>query len=478
MIAHATLQKLKSLVGAENFLDAEADKVLYAYDATPMLRQKPDAVLIPRSPEIISEILKFANSERFAVVPRGSGSGLSGGSVPVENSVVLLFPPMNRIINVDEVNMTATVEPGVLTATLQQEALRRGLFYPPDPGSASISTLGGNVAENAGGLRGLKYGVTKNYVLSLDVILPSGEPVTLGNRALKDVQGLNLKDIFVGSEGTLGIFTSITLRLLAKPDASAVMLFHFENLSRTGAFVTEVLSKGITPAMFEFLDRTTITAVERYAKLGLPSDIQALVLIELDGRKSTVDEESEIIFALAKKSGCTFAKTAATDAEALTLKHARKSAFSALARLRPTTILEDVGVPRSELPAMLEQIATFAAAENLPLGNFGHLGDGNLHPTCLISERDADEVHRSERLFEKIFSEAIRRGGTITGEHGTGLAKKKFLEASAGNRQVELMREFKRTLDPNMILNPSKMFDAKTLFKSKCERNLNPVSLR
>lgn len=477
MISRAVIEKLRTLVGTGNCLTSETDRALYAYDATPMLRQKPDAVLIPKSVEVIQHILALANETPFAVVPRGSGSGLSGGSVPVDNSVVLLFPPMNRILEIDEQNLTATVEPGVLTAVLQAEAEKRGLFYPPDPGSASISTLGGNVAENAGGLRGLKYGVTKNYVLALDVVLPTGEFVRLGNRALKDVQGLNLKDLFIGSEGTLGIFTGITVRLLPKPQSSKVFVLHFEQLSKIGEFVGELIAARITPAMLEFLDRTTVAAVEAYAKLGLPQHLAALVLLELDGNRLVVEEEAETVLQVAKKTGCTFIQAAASDAEAAQLKQARKAAFSALARLRPTTILEDVGVPRSELPVMLETIETLALQYSLPLGNFGHLGDGNLHPTCLISERDRDEVRRSEQVFEKIFEAAVKLGGTITGEHGTGLAKKQYLEMSAGETQVRLMREFKRTIDPNNVLNPTKMFDLGTVLRSKCERRIAHPSL-
>ncbi len=470
MISAAALQELRAIVGRDNFLDSDADKLLYSYDATPMLRQQPDAVLIPRSAEMVSKIMRLANEARFAVVPRGSGSGLSGGSVPVKDSIVLLFPPMKTILDIDEENFTATVEPGVITATLQKEVEARGLFYPPDPGSATISTIGGNVAENAGGLRGLKYGVTKNYVLALDVVLPSGDLVSIGTRSIKDVQGLNLKDVFIGSEGALGIFTKITLRLLPKPDASKVMLIYVESLSMVGALVSEIARARIVPAMFEFLDQTTIQAVEGYAHIGLPTTIDALLLIELDGHPAVVEDDAAKVFEIAKKLGASFIKAAESDAEAARLKQARKSAFSALARLKPTTILEDASVPRSALPEMLEIVQREAKRQNLLVGNFGHLGDGNLHPTCLISERDKTDVHRSELFFEKVFETAVKLGGTITGEHGTGLAKKRFLEMAAGNAQVELMRQFKATLDPNNVLNPTKMFDAATFFKSKCER--------
>ncbi|MFN3386063.1 MAG: FAD-binding oxidoreductase [Candidatus Thermochlorobacter sp.] len=472
MIAKSVLKTLRELVGSENYSDSELDKLLYSYDATPMLRQKPDAVVIPRSAEIISKIMMLANEAGFAVVPRGSGSGLSGGSVPVENSIVLLFPPMNRILEINEEDFTATVETGVITATLQKAVEAKGLFYPPDPGSATISTIGGNIAENAGGLRGLKYGVTKNYVLTLEVVLPSGDIVTLGTRSLKDVQGLNLKDVFIGSEGTLGIFTKATLRLLPKPEASKVILVYLESLAKVGEFVIEVARARVVPAMFEFLDQTTIQAVEGYAKIGLPTHIAALVLIELDGHKAVVEEDAATVFRIAQNLGASFVKAAESAEEAMKLKLARKSAFSALARLKPTTILEDASVPRSALPQMLELTQRFSQVHQVLVGNFGHLGDGNLHPTCLISERDKDEVHRSELFFEKVFNAAIDFGGTITGEHGTGLAKKKFLERAAGETQVEVMRRFKAALDPNNVLNPNKIFDSRVFLKTKCERRI------
>jgi glycolate oxidase len=476
MIARSVLNKLREIVGCEHYLDSESDKLLYSYDGTPMLRQKPDAILIPRSADAISQILLLANDAEFAVVPRGSGSGLSGGSVPVENSVVLLFPPMNQILSIDPVNLTARVEAGVLTARLQNEVEKRGLFYPPDPGSANISTIGGNVAENAGGLRGLKYGVTKNYVLALDVVLPSGEQVKLGSESIKDVQGLNLRDIFIGSEGALGIFTTITLRLLPKPASSKVMMVQFGNLATVGEFVAETMLARLTPAMMEFLDSTTIRAVEEYARLHLPLDLAALLLLEFDGNQSVVADEVQTAQAIAQKLGARLIRIAETDDEALRLKLARKSAFSALARIKPTTILEDASVPRSKLPEMLINIEAFAKSENVLVGNFGHLGDGNLHPTCLVDERDREAVHRSERFFEKTFDLAVQYGGVITGEHGTGLAKKKFLEQAAGATQVELMRKFKEVIDPNHVLNPSKMFDAGKLFRSKCERKLTRPS--
>lgn len=465
MIARLTLEKLRNVVGRENYLDSQEDRIMYSYDGTPLQSRLPDAILIPRSVDVISQILKLANKEQFAIVPRGSGSGLSGGSVPVENSVVLLMNHWNQILEIDEQNLTAWVQPGVITATVHQEVEARGLFYPPDPGSSTICTIGGNVAENAGGLRGLKYGVTKNYILGMEVVLPSGDVIVAGGKSVKDVAGYNLKDFLVGSEGTLGVFTRILLRLIPKPEASKTMLAYYDRLSDAAETVSDIIASKITPAALEFLDNTTIRCVEEYAHLGLPTSIQSLLLIEVDGRPAVVAEDAQKIIELCKQHRALDVKVAADAAEAVKLRSARRAAFAALARVRPTTILEDATVPRSDVAPMLERIQSITKKYNLTFGNFGHAGDGNLHPTCLTDERDADEIHRAEKAFEEIFTEAIRFGGTITGEHGTGLSKKKFLEKVAGAPAIEMMRRIKEAIDPNAVLNPGKIFS----IKPRCE---------
>ncbi len=458
MISSLALTRLKSIVGNDNYFDSEEHRLVYSYDATPLLRKLPDAILIPRTVEHVSEILKVANEEGFAVVPRGSGSGLSGGSVPVDNSVVLLMTHWNRILEIDRANLTAWVEPGVVTGTLHSTVEAMGLFYPPDPGSSTICTIGGNVAENAGGLRGLKYGVTKSYVMGMEVVLPTGERFTTGGKSVKDVAGYNLKDFLVGSEGTLGIFTKILLKLLPRPDASTIMLVFYDRISQAGDTVSDIIESKITPAALEFLDRTTIKCVEEYAKLGLPTSVDALLMIELDGRPSSVQEDTERVRQICARHGAVKIQEAMAGAESARLRSARKVAFSALARVRPTTILEDATVPRSEVARMLEEINRVGSKYGLLFGNFGHAGDGNLHPTCLTDERDTAEIGRTKKAFDEIFEGAVRLGGTITGEHGTGLAKKQFFEKIAGPVQLGMMRAIKGVIDPNSILNPGKIF--------------------
>ncbi len=468
MIASTLLQKISQIVGSSNYFDSQEDKITYSYDGTPLLGKLPEAVVIPHTKEQIADILKLANQEHFAVVPRGSGSGLSGGSIPVEDSIVLVMSHWNRILEIDTHNLTITVEPGVITADIHKAAERENLFYPPDPGSMTICTIGGNIAENAGGLRGLKYGVTKNYVLGLETVLPNGEIIFSGGKSVKDVAGYNLKDFFVGSEGTLGVFTKILLRLIPKPASSKTMLAYFESRNDAAEAVSAIIAAHIIPATIEYLDRTTIKCVEDYAHLGIPTSLEALLLIEVDGHSAAVADDAALIADLCKRHNCIELKTARDEAEAYKLKTARRAAFSALARVKPTTILEDVTVPRSEVRVMLERIDSIARKHDVLFGTFGHAGDGNLHPTCLTDERNPDEIRRAEAAFDEIFNESIKMGGTISGEHGTGLAKKKFLPALAGIPAVEMMRSIKSVIDPNGVLNPGKIFS----LRPRCEGNL------
>ena len=458
-------EKIKSIVGNNNFFDSEEDKRVYSFDATPVFEQKPEAVVFPDDEEQISKIVKLANEEKFNIVPRGAGTGLSGGAVPVQNCLLIVMTRWNNILEIDTKNLTATVQPGVVTGYLQKKVEEQNLFYPPDPGSMNVCTIGGNVANNAGGLRGLKYGVTKNYVMGTEMILPNGELLKTGGKNFKDVAGYNLKDFIIGSEGTLGIITRIILKLIPIPAKSVTMLAYFNKLSDSAKSVSEIISSNIVPSMMEFLDNTTINCVEDYTNVGLQRNSEAILLIEVDGRGSIVEEDAETIINILKRNNASFVKKASGIDESNSLKTARRSAFSALARKRPTTILEDATVPRSELPVMIEKITEAAKKYDLIFGNFGHAGDGNLHPTCLTDERDKAEINKAHSAFDFIFNEAIKLGGTITGEHGTGLAKKKFLEKVAGIPGIDMMKQIKSVIDPNNILNPGKVFD----ISPKCE---------
>jgi len=458
-------EKIKSIVSPGNYFDSHEDKLCYSFDATPIFQQLPEAIIFPENDKQISQIVKLTNKEKFNIVPRGAGTGLSGGAIPVENSIVVVMTKWNKILEIDTQNLTATVQPGVVTGILQKEVERYGLFYPPDPGSLNVCTIGGNVANNAGGLRGLKYGVTKNYILGTEMILPNGELLKTGGKNMKDVAGYNLRDFIVGSEGTLGIITNILLKLIPKSTISITLLSYFDKMTDSAKAVSDIIAAHIVPCMMEFMDNTTINCVEDYTHIGLPVNSRAMLLIEVDGRGTEVNEDAEIISNIFKKNNASLVKIAASEEEALKLKTARRSAFSALARRRPTTILEDATVPRSELPIMIEKVTEASRKFDVMFGNFGHAGDGNLHPTCLTDEKDNDEITRAHKAFDFIFNEAIKLGGTITGEHGTGLAKKHFLELAVGIPAVEMMKKIKSAIDPNNIINPGKIFS----ISPKCE---------
>jgi glycolate oxidase len=468
-------EKVKKIVGANNYLDSHEDRLCYSYDGTPIFQQLPEAVVFPENEEHVSEIVKLANQDKFNIVPRGAGTGLSGGSIPAENSVVIVLTRWNKILEVDTKNLTATVQPGVITAMLQKEVEKIGLFYPPDPGSMNVSTIGGNVANNAGGLRGLKYGVTKNYVLGSEMILPNGDLLKTGGKNMKDVAGYNLRDFIVGSEGTLGIITKVLLKLVPLPASSITLLAYFDKLADSASSVSDIIAAHITPSMMEFLDNTTINCIEDYTRIGLPRNSEAILLIEVDGRGSIVQEDAETVKNILKKNRASVVRVAETSEEALKLKTARRSAFSALARRKPTTILEDATVPRSELPIMIEKVAEAARKFDLMFGNFGHAGDGNLHPTCLTDERDTQEITKAHKAFDFIFNEAIKLGGTITGEHGTGLSKKQFLELVAGAPGVDMMMKIKSAIDENNIMNPGKIFSISPRCEGMMPRNRETI---
>jgi len=436
----STLDKLRSVVGSENLLTEKEDLIPYAFDGTAAMKEAPGCVVFAATTGQISDMLKLANDIETPVVTRGSGTGLSGGSVPVADCIVLCTVKMEQILEAEA-------------------AEKAGLFYPPDPGSMKISTIGGNVAENSGGLRGLKYGVTRNYVMGMEVVLPDGEVMWLGNKCVKDVAGFSLKDVMIGSEGALGVITKVLLKLIPKPAAKKTMVSTFNAMDAAAQTVSDIIAAQIIPCTLEFLDRTTIHCVEDFAKVGLPLDCEALLLMETDGHAAAVEEEAAKMEELAKANGAMEVRVARDEAEAAQLATARRSAFSALARLAPTTILEDATVPRSELAHMIRFVDKVAKKHKLKIGTFGHMGDGNLHPTFLTDERNADEIHRVHEAFKEIFDEAIRLGGTITGEHGIGLAKKEFLPKFAGEAQMRVMRELRTALDPKGILNPGKMFD-------------------
>ena len=449
---------LSGIFPVDAILTAREDLLPYSFDATAALQQIPSAVVFAKSVDEVSRLLEAANRQSLVIVPRGSGTGLSGGSIPLEGSVVLCLSHMNSILEVDARNLTLLAEAGATTLDIALAAEGAGLFYPPDPGSMKISTIGGNVAENSGGLRGLKYGVTRDYVMGLEIVLPSGEVIFTGNKCVKDVAGYSLRDLFIGSEGTLGIVTKVLLSLIPKPAAGKTLLAIFDRMEDAANTVSAIIAAKIIPCTLEFLDRVTINCVEDYAAIGLPREAAAVLLMETDGHPAAVEEEASRMAQIARNLHARDVRVAQTAEEAIRLATARRAAFSSLARIAPTTILEDATVPRSELAQMVEHIQRVAEKYGLKVGIFGHMGDGNLHPTFLTNEKDVEEMHRVELAMKEIFDRALALGGTITGEHGVGLAKKPFLKGAVGELNLEVMKQIKRAFDPKGILNPGKIF--------------------
>src|SRR3982751_2027938 len=429
-LPEALADGLVSMLAAGSVLTKPEDIIPYSFDGTAALRQMPSAVVFPHTSEDVSRCVKFAVANHVPIVSRGSGTGLSGGSVPPDGSVVLCLAQMNAILDVDPRNLTLRTQSGVTTITIDEAAARHGLFYPPDPGSMRISSIGGNVAENSGGLRGLKYGVTRDYVMALEVVLADGRVARFGSPCVKDVAGYSMKDLFVGSEGTLGIITEVLLKLVPRPAARRTMLALYDRIEDAADTVSAIIAARIIPCTLEFLDRMTAGCVEDYAHVGLPTDCDAVLLMETDGHPAAVADESERMKAIAREHGAREVRAARDEAEGLALAAARRNAFSALARRKPTTILEDVTVPRTELATMVAFIAETAKTHRLEIGTFGHMGDGNLHPTFLTDERNTDEIARVHHALDAIVTKTLALGGTITGEHGVGLAKKQWLRQS------------------------------------------------
>jgi glycolate oxidase len=447
------------VVGERAVLTRPEDIIPYGFDGTAALKEQAGAVVFPKTTAQVAACVQIAAAAHTPIVTRGSGTGLSGGSIPVPNGLIVCLAEMNAILEIDAQNLTIRAEPGAITMRIDEAAAKQGLFYPPDPGSMRISTIGGNVAENSGGLRGLKYGVTRDYVMALEVVMADGSVGRFGNQCVKDVAGYSMKDVFVGSEGTLGIITEVLLKLVPRPMARQTMLALYERIEDAAETVSAIIAARIIPCTLVFLDQVTAACVEEYAHVGLPTDCAAVLLMETDGHPAAVADEAARMTEIARAHKARDVRAAKNEAEALALASARRNAFSALARRRPTTILEDVTVPRSALATMVTFIAKTAQEHNLEIGTFGHMGDGNLHPTFLTDERDKDAMARVHHALDAIVTRTLELGGTITGEHGVGLAKKPWLRQQLGDTSFELLRKLKRTFDPDGLLNPGKMFD-------------------
>ena len=457
MEKNSQAKKFIEIVGKENVFTDSADLYSYSYDGAVLDNQMPAVVVRPRTSEELGACVKFCNDEALKLTVRGGGTNLTGGTIPLVDGVVILTNGMQKILEINEADMYAVVEPGVITADFAAAVAKKGLFYPPDPGSQAVSTIAGNVAENAGGLRGLKYGVTKDYVMGLEFWDVTGNLIQTGSKTVKCATGYNLTGLMVGSEGTLGVFDKITLKLIPPVRAAKSLVAIFSSVDAASETVAAIIANKIVPATLEFMDNFTIRTVENFRKAGLPIDAEALLLIEVDGHPVEVEEDAEKIEKICKEFGATKITVAKNAEERARIWQARRDALPALASFRPTCVLEDATVPRSKIPHMMKSLREISEEFSLTIGTFGHAGDGNLHPTILCDKRDAQEWERVEKGVNAIFDRAIALGGTLSGEHGIGLAKSKFMTKEVTAATIEYSLRMKRSLDPKNILNPGKI---------------------
>ena len=455
--ASALAGKFSEIVGKDNVMTSENDRYAYSYDSAVLDPVMPGLVVRPTSSEALGRVVALCNEHGLPLTVRGAGTNLSGGTIPLPGGVVVLTNGLTRILEINEEDLYAIVEPGVVTASFAQEVARRGLFYPPDPGSQTVSTIGGNVAENAGGLRGLKYGVTKDYVMGMEFWDVDGRLIKSGSRTVKGVTGYNLHGLMVASEGTLAVFDKIILKLVPPPQAAKSMLAVFDSIAAASETVAAIIAAKIVPATLEMMDNFTIRTVDNFRHAGLPIDAAALLLIEVDGHPGQVADEAGVVERICREHRAREVKVAGDAAERNTIWQARRDALPALANLKPTCVLEDATVPRSKIPAMIAALDEISKKFQLTIGTFGHAGDGNLHPTILTDKRDKKEWLRVEKAIEEIFNQALALGGTLSGEHGIGLAKAGFLIKETGRATLDFSARLKKALDPKNILNAGKM---------------------
>ena len=455
------INELRRIVDANGVLTEAIDLKAYSFDATTGWRAVPDVVVFPTTTAQISQIMKVATEHSIPVTPRGAGSNLSGGSVPVSGGIILCTTRMNRIVKIDAENFTATAEPGVVLNDLNKELTKRNLFFPPDPQSFLAATIGGCVAENSGGPYAVKYGVFKHYLLGMTAVLPNGDIVKLGGNTVKNVTGYDLPQIVCGSEGTLAVITEVTLRVIPRPPARQTVLAVFDKMVTAGQAVHLVLNKGILPAKIEMMDNWVIRRIEEVTPLGLPLNAEAILLFELDGIPEAVEKETAGVVALCQQAGAINVRPARDAKESDNYWTARRAGFSAVFGHAPTVFAEDVTVPISQIAELIRRIQDTARKYDVTIAIIGHAGDGNLHPSILTDKNKPEHYARAEKALEEIFAAALELGGSLSGEHGIGLEKKRFLKRAIAPEAIALLRGIKQVFDPKGILNPGKIWEEK-----------------
>ena len=459
-ISSSAFKAIEQIIGKPFCSRAPEDLVAYGYDATGQAAM-PDAVVFPKTADEVSQIMEIASAQGFAVVPRGAGSGLTGGAIPVYGGLVLSTSRMDRIVRIDTENLLAVVEPGVITAKFHAEVEQQRLFYPPDPASSEFSTLGGNMAECAGGPRAVKYGVTRDYVLGLEVVLPTGEIIHTGVSTVKGVVGYDLTRLIVGSEGTLGIITQMTLRLIPLPESVRTLTAVFDEMETAVAAVSKIIQSGVVPRTIEYMDHICLVCVENHLKMGLPVKAGALLLTEVDGKENEVDAAMDQLEKMCVQQGAKDIQKAATPEAAKQLWLARKSINPALFRHAPHKINEDIVVPRNRMPEAIRRIKKLMDETGLTIATFGHAGDGNIHVNIMLDKNNPDQLEKANAAVGQIFDYTLALGGTISGEHGVGVTKQAYIETEIGQKELALMKGIKKTFDPGNILNPGKIFPQK-----------------
>jgi len=432
------------------------DLVCYGFDASG-IEASPSAVVWPNNTEDVVKVMRYAYENSIPVVPRGAGTGMTAGAVPAKGAMIISFEKMNRILEIDSENLNVLCEPGLINGKLQRELKWMDLFYPPDPASMNFCTIGGNVAENAGGPRALKYGVTRDYVMEIEAVLPNGEIITTGVKTSKGVVGYDLARLLVGSEGTLSVFTKIRLKVIPMPEEVVTLLAAFDNLESSGVAVSKIISAKIIPRTLEFMDREAIIAVENYKPIGLPEGVEAILLIELDGHPATITKEAEKIADICRNLGAEIEMAEDENARD-NLWAARRVISPALYHIKPTKINEDIVIPRNMVSEMLKRLRKLSEDSGIKIVNFGHAGDGNIHVNIMVDRKDKEEYQKGLSLVEQIFKDTLSLGGTISGEHGIGLTKAGYIGMEISKKELEIMEAIKKVFDPKNILNPGKIF--------------------
>lgn len=457
MIDKTVLKRLAAIVGKENVFDQKSDRITHSYDATGK-SYLPDVVVYAGSAAEVSEVMKLANRYLIPVLPRGAGSGFTGGTLPVQGGIVLVLTRMDRILTIDTENLVAVVEPGVVTAELQRQVEKQGLFYPPDPASKEFCTMGGNVAECAGGPRCVKYGVTKDYIMGLEVVTPTGEIIRTGGKTLKNVVGYDLTKLFVGSEGTLGIVTRIVVKLLPKPEAKKTMLVQFSTIDGAARGVSEIIRAKIIPTTLEFLDASTIDCIRDISPVPLPEECRAILLIEVDGDREIIEKQAVRIMEVLQPLSVLDTRIAENAEESEEIWQVRRSVSSSMRKINPDKFNEDIVVPRSRVPDMIRALENLSREYGVPIVNFGHAGDGNIHVNVMVDLREEGMEEKVHKVMEDIFRTAVELEGSISGEHGIGISKMDYLGMEVSEITMRYMEKIKESFDPNNILNPGKIF--------------------